>query len=114
MPKTADEHDDHQIQRGSKWPDLITAEWNVEVVAQKCGQRYVPAPPEIGKADCGVRETEVVFEMKTECKRGADRADRVAGEIEKDLSRERDYARPRIERDERPAVIEDAVGRSGK
>ena len=52
--------------------------------------------------------------MKTECKRGADRADRVAGEIEKDLSRERDHARPRIERDERPAVIEDAVSRPGK
>src|ERR1041385_3344523 len=52
--------------------------------------------------------------MKSKSERGADRADRIAGEIEKDLARERDHAGPRIERDQRASVIEDAVRGTGK
>ena len=74
----------------------------------------MPAAPEIGKADRCVRETKVVLEMKAERERGSDCADRVTGEIEKDLSGKREYARPRIEREERSGVIEDAVCRPGK
>ena len=66
MPKSAQEHDDDQVERGTKRPDLIAAERNVKVIAQKGGQRNMPASPEIRKADCGVGKTEIVFQMKTE------------------------------------------------
>src|SRR6266853_1805488 len=58
-------HDNHQVQRGSKWPNLITAERNVKIIAQESGKRNVPAPPEIGETDRGVRKTEVVLQVKT-------------------------------------------------
>ena len=64
----------------------------------------MPAPPEIGEADRGVREPEVVLQMKSKAQSRADRADGVAGEIEKDLAGKCDHARPGIERDERSAV----------
>ena len=59
-------------------------------------------------------KTEIIFEMKSETERSADRADGIAGEIEKDLSGKRDHPRPRIERDQRPAVTKNAIGRASQ
>src|SRR5947209_18976905 len=47
VPKSTEKHDDDKIQGHSNWPDLIAAERNVEVIAQKSGKRNVPAPPKI-------------------------------------------------------------------
>src|SRR5436190_2091317 len=114
VPKAADEHDDHKVQRSAKRSDLIAAERNVKVVAQKSRKRNVPAPPEIREPDSGVRETEIVLEMEAERERGTDRTDRVTGEIEEDLPGKRDYAGPGIQCDQRSGVTEDAISRSGK
>src|SRR5207248_10371422 len=102
VPKSAQEHDNNKIERGAKRPDLIAAERNVKVIAQEGGKRNVPAPPKIRETDRGVGKSKVVLKMEAESQSGADCAGRVAGEIEKYLSGKSDYARPRIERDQRP------------
>src|SRR4029077_19906274 len=97
VPETAEKHDDDEIQRHSKRTNLSAAERNVEVIAQECRKRNVPAPPKIGETDRGVGKTEIVLKMKAERQCGADCSQRIAGEIAKDLSGEREHARPRIE-----------------
>src|SRR3981081_3179114 len=114
MPQTAEEHDDHEINRGTRPPHAIAAERNVKVVAQKCGERYVPAPPEIGKANRGVGKTEIILEMKAKTESSADGANGIAREIEEDLAGEGDDAHPGIERDQRTGITKDAVGRTGQ
>ena len=57
MPETSEEHDDHEIDRGPRPSNPVTAERNVEVIAQEGGKRNVPAPPEIREADATHRET---------------------------------------------------------
>ena len=114
MPETAEEHDDDEIDRGPRPSNPVAAERNVKVIAQEGGKRNVPASPEIGKADGGVRKTEIIFQMKAEAEGRADRAGGIAGEIEKDLSGESDDAYPGIERDERTGVTKNAIGRTGK
>src|SRR6266404_1870269 len=64
MPQAAEKHDNHKICGSTKWSDLIAPERNVKVIAQKRGKRNVPAPPEIGETNRGVRKTKIVLEMK--------------------------------------------------
>ena len=52
--------------------------------------------------------------MKAERKCGADRADRITGKVKKDLSGKGEHAGPRIQRNQRPGIIEDAIGRTGE
>ena len=92
----------------------VSAERDVEVVAQESGKRDMPAPPEIGKANGGVGKPEIIFEMEAEAKGRTDRAGGIAGEIEKDLAGESHHAQPGIKRDERPAVAKNSVGRTGE
>ena len=114
VPEAADEHHDHEIDHGARGAGAVAADRDVKVIAQESGERDVPAPPEIREPDRGVGKAEVVLQVEPEAQRGADRADRVAGEIEKDLARESHHARPGIERDERPTIGEDSVGRAGE
>src|SRR5579864_596910 len=114
VPETTEKHDDHQIDRHSKGPDLIATQRDVKVIAQKSGKRNVPASPEIREADRGVRKTEVVLQMKTEGEGGADCSDGIAGEIKKDLSGKREHARPGIEGNQGTGITEDAIGRAGE
>ena len=86
VPETTEKHDYDKIRRGANRADLIAAERNIKVVAQKCGKRDVPASPEIGKTDGRVRKTKIILEMKAKAERGADGAGRIAGEIEKYLA----------------------------
>src|SRR6266511_5979311 len=79
VPKAAEKHDDDQIRRGTNWTDLIAAERNVKIIAQECGKRDMPAPPEVGKPNGGVRKTESIFERKTKTQRGADSARGITG-----------------------------------
>src|SRR2546426_8528749 len=114
MPESPQEHDDDEIDRGPRPSDSVSAERNVEVVAQECGKRDVPAPPEIGKPDGCIGETEIIFEMETKAERSADGAGGIASEIEKYLAGECYDAHPGIESDERTGVTKDAIGRIGK
>ena len=94
--------------------DLIAAERNIKVIAQECGKRDMPAPPEIGKPDGRVGKTEIIFQMKTEAERGADRAGGITGEIKEYLAGECHDTQPGIQRDERPGITKNAIGRTGK
>ena len=66
MPETAQEHNDDEIDRGSRPSHPVAAERNVKVIAQKGGKRNVPASPKIGKANGRVWETEVILQMESE------------------------------------------------
>src|ERR1041385_4861939 len=72
----------------------------------------MPPSPKIREADRGVRETKIVFEMEAQGQGSADCAERIAGEIEKDLSCKREYTRPGIQRHQRPGIIKHAVSRA--
>src|SRR6266545_2638410 len=112
VPKAAEKHDDDQIRRGTNWTDLIAAERNVKIIAQECGKRDMPAPPEVGKPNGGVRKTEIIFQMKTKTQRGADSAGGITGKIKKYLAGECHDTQPGIQCDEWPSVTKNAVGRT--
>src|SRR5205823_8487768 len=114
VPETTKKHDDHEIQRHPKRRDLIAAERNVKIIAQKRGKRNVPASPEIGETNRGVGKTKIVLEMKAERQGGADRANGVTRKVKKDLSGEGEHAGQGIQRDERPGVTENPIGWTGK
>ena len=47
MPKAAEQHGGDQIEVASHGPFSVATQGNIEVVAQKTGQGYVPAPPKV-------------------------------------------------------------------
>ena len=61
VPEAAEKHHDDQICPGADRTDLIAAERNIKVIAQECGKRDMPAPPEIGKPNGRVRKTEIIL-----------------------------------------------------
>jgi hypothetical protein len=114
MPETSDEHDDNEVDQRAFRAGAVASERDVKVVAQKSGERDVPAPPEIRETNGGVRISEIVAEMKTEAERGADCAGGIAGEVEKDLARESNDAHPGIKGHKRAPVTENSVGGAGE
>src|SRR5438045_2103739 len=52
--------------------------------------------------------------MKAEAQGCADGAGGIAGEIEKDWASEREHTRPRIKRNERARITENAIGGTGE
>src|SRR6476619_4277038 len=114
VPKSTKEHDDYKIKRRTVRADLVATERNVKVIAKKSGKRNVPSPPKIREADRGIRETKVVLQMESECEGSADRAKRIAGEIEKDLPGKCQHAGPRVERNQRSGITEHAIGTPGE
>jgi len=72
MPQTSQQHGDHQIDVGALCAAAVAAEAYIEIVAQPARQRDVPAAPEIGKTQRGVRGVEVVIERKSQRERGPD------------------------------------------
>ena len=97
MPEAAEKHDDDQICPGADGTDLIAAERNIKVIAQECGKRDMPAPPEIGKPNSRVRKPEIIFQMKTQAQRRADSAGGITGEIKKYLAGECHDTQPGIQ-----------------
>src|SRR5215469_9910219 len=114
MPKPTEEHHDNKIERSTERSNLIATERNVKVIAKKSGKRNMPTPPKIRKADRCVGEAKIVLEMETQGQSSADRAERIPGKIEKDLPGKCEHARPRVERNQRSRVTEDAIRRTRK
>src|SRR4051794_5564549 len=112
VPEAANEHHDHEVDHSARRTKPVSAQRNVEVIAQESGERDVPPPPKIGEPDGRVGKAEVVLEVKPEAERGADRADGIAGKIKKDLAGKSDHAGPRIEGYQGAAITEDAVSRA--
>src|SRR5687767_9564824 len=114
VPEPANEHHDHQVDGGADSTRAIATERNVEVVAKKRRKRDVPAAPEVGETDRGVRKPKVILQVKAEAERGANRARGIPGEVEEDLSRESKYAGPGIESGKGATIGEDLFRRAGE
>src|SRR5215211_5392760 len=85
VPQAAQEHCQHEVAVGPALPVTVSAERDVEVVAQPAGEGYVPAPPEVLQAECEIGPVEVLREDEAEEQRQPDRHVRVAGEVAVDL-----------------------------
>ena len=94
MPQATDQHRQHEAGSLAEPAVAISAERNVQVVAQPGAQADVPSAPEVAEPDRGVRVAKVVGERETETKGGADGAGRVAGKVEEDLPGECERPQP--------------------
>src|SRR3954470_5097929 len=112
VPEAANEHHDHEVDHGAGRTEAVSAQRNVEVIAQESGERDVPPSPKIGEPNGRVGKAEVVLEVEPETERGADSADGIAREIKKDLAGKSDHAGPGIEGYQGATITEDAVSRA--
>src|SRR4051812_2873786 len=112
VPEAANEHHDHEVDHGARRTEAVSAQRNVEVIAQESGERDVPPPPKIGEPDGRVGKPKVVLEGEPETECGADREDGIARKIKKDLAGKSDHAGPRIEGYQGAAITEYAVSRA--
>ena len=85
VPETTDDHDNRQIEVGSAFAFAISAERDVEVVAQDGGERDVPAAPKFGDALGAVRRIKISWEFETEHSAKTDCHVGIAAEVEVDL-----------------------------
>src|SRR5438046_10722281 len=87
MPKSAQQHGQHQVQVGPPGPFPIAAERNVQIVLEELRERDVPAMPEVLNGLRQVRQVEIVRPAKTEAEAQTPSDVGVAREIEVDLQR---------------------------
>src|SRR5262249_40017952 len=87
VPEATEQHREHDIESLPSAAPPVPTEWDVEIVAEKAGQRHVPAAPEIADRLCAVGRVEVDGQAKSEHPGKTDRHIRVAGKIEVDLQR---------------------------
>lgn len=92
MPHTGEKPHDKNVHH---LMPAVAAQRDVDVVAEKAAQRYVPAAPEVGNGIAAVGMVEVFIEMEAHAAPHAYRHIAVAGEVEVDLKRERNDAEPR-------------------
>ena len=104
VPESAEQHGDDQIEVSASDFAAVAAERNVEVFAQPGRKRDVPAPPEIGDRFRAVGRIEIFREDKAEHEAEPDRHVRVTAEVEINLERVPDRAKPRVERADRAGV----------
>src|SRR5579883_2112615 len=74
----------------------VTTERDVEVIAQEARQGHVPASPKLAHAERAIGRVEIIGKCKAEETGEANRYVRVAGKIEVDLKRERQYSEPGV------------------
>ena len=101
VPEAADEHREHEVHVAPALAVPISAERDVEVVAQEPRERHVPAPPEFRDVCRLVGRGEIQRQHDAEHPREADRHVRVAGKIKVELERVCERAAPRIVRVQR-------------
>ena len=93
----------------------VSAQRDVEIVAEETAQRNVPSPPEVRDGIAAIRMVEVFLEMETQAAADADGHIRIAGKIEIDLQGESQQADPGTGRRKRGQVAgEKLVGHLGK
>ncbi len=85
VPYTAQEHDHEQIKVQTFLAHAVTAEGDVEVIAEPARERNVPALPEFGNAPRAVRAVEVAREMEPEHQAETDCHIRIRREVEVNL-----------------------------
>src|SRR5690606_33828226 len=88
MPKPAEEHRERQVAIGGEASASISAERDIEVVAQPARERDVPATPEVRDVTRKGGEAEVLHQLDPEQAAEPARHERVAAEVSVDLQRE--------------------------
>ena len=109
MPEAAKEHGQEEVHAGAPLALPISAERDVEVVAQPARQADVPALPKIARRVRVVRRVEVDRELQAQHPREAARHVGIAAEVEVDLEREADHGEPHIDASIPLHAIEDGV-----
>ncbi len=97
VPEASEQHGEAKIRVSARDAAAISAQRDIEIVAQPGGERDVPALPEVGESRRCVRVAKVIRQGEAEAHGDADRARRIAGEVAKDLAREGERAAPGIE-----------------
>ena len=97
VPQPAEQHHQREVDIRADAALAVAAERDVKVIAEPCGERQVPPPPEFRDRLRAVRRIEVLREHESEHQTEADRHVRVAGKIEIDLECIRDRAVPGVE-----------------
>src|SRR5262245_66079918 len=94
MPEAAQKKHDHEVAIRPRRRGAIAAERYVEVVAEPGRQRNVPASPEVLHRLRHVRPPEILREAEAEHSPEAEGHVRISGEVEIDLQRVADDAKP--------------------
>ena len=87
VPESGKEEYDYQIQVGSVFTLLVTAQRDVEIFPEPGSQRDMPSAPELGNGGRHVRVIKVFKELESKHFSQADSHIRVSGEIVIDLKR---------------------------
>ena len=87
MPQPAQEHCDDEIDILPQLAFAVAAQGDINVVANPCGERDVPAPPKVGDAHRAIRCVEVDGEMEAQQQSNANGHIAIATEIAIDLQR---------------------------
>ena len=90
VPEAAQEHGNEEVDFGAGEAKAISAEGDVEVIAEPGGEADVPALPEFTHAGGGVGKVEIEHDIKAENEGGAASDIGIAGEIAVDLESEGD------------------------
>ncbi|MNF82187.1 hypothetical protein D3C84_644870 [compost metagenome] len=98
MPEAGDGHGQEQVAVGFPGTATVTAQRNVQIVAQPTGQRQMPASPEVLDAARKIGAVEVLGEVKAQHQAQADGHGAVAGEVEKQLQRVGQTANPGVDK----------------
>src|SRR5258708_37661358 len=72
----------------------VSAQGDVEIIAQPAGQTHMPAPPELGDVGAEVGEVEILAEFKSKQPGGGDGHVGVTAEIAVDLSGVKQHGGP--------------------
>ena len=87
MPQPTQEHCDDEIDILTQLAFAVATQGDINVVANPCGERDVPAPPKVGDAHRAIRGVEVDGEMETQQQGYANGHVAIAAEVAIDLQR---------------------------
>lgn len=66
VPKSTHEHGDEEKEVGVEFAFSVSAEWDIDIIAQPAAEGNMPFAPEYGDVGCGVGIVEVLFEAITQ------------------------------------------------
>ena len=73
MPYARQQENQEEVAVGFARSEPVSAKRNIAVIAEPCGERQMPAPPELGDALGDIREVEVARKLETKDQAKPDR-----------------------------------------
>ena len=109
VPQATGRHGHHLVEIHVQRPFPVSSECDVDVIADPCRERDMPATPEVGHGIGGERRIEVHRDLESEQQGDTDRHVRIAREITVDLYAVAVKAEEHLPAGEERRVVEDAV-----